>query len=73
MKNSGMYRGPDMQGGRSRREVLTAMGVFPLAYLVGSEALAAEPAPPKPAGTGGLIVREGWILRADDLEKLGIG
>lgn len=73
MKNSGMYRGPDMQVGRSRREVLSAIGVFPLAYLVGSAALAAETAPPKPAGTDGLIVRDGWILRADDLEKLGIG
>jgi len=73
MKNRSMYRGTDMQVGRSRREILTALGFVPFAALLGSQAMAAEPAPAAADGDGGLIVRDGWILRREDLEKLGIG
>jgi hypothetical protein len=55
-----------MPAGQSRREVLAFAGLLPLAYVLAPAAAMAEPE------TGGIVMRDGWILRADDLRRLAI-
>jgi hypothetical protein len=55
-----------MPEGQSRREILAFAGLLPLAYALGAGAAAAEPE------AGGIILRDGWILRRDDLRRLAI-
>jgi hypothetical protein len=66
MKNSSIRRKPVMPEGRSRREILAFAGLVPLAYVLGSAAAAAEP------DADGIVMRDGCILRADDLRRLAI-
>jgi hypothetical protein len=66
MKNSSIRRRPVMPEGQSRREILAFAGLLPLAYALGAGAAAAEPE------AGGIILRDGWILRRDDLRRLAI-
>jgi hypothetical protein len=64
MKNSSIRRKPVMPAGQSRREILAFAGLLPLAYALGPATAAAEPR------AGGIVMRDGWILRADDLRRL---
>lgn len=67
MKNRGIRRKPDMPAGQSRREVLALAALLPLAGMLGGPAFAAGPE------TRGIVMRDGWILRRDDLRRLAIG
>jgi hypothetical protein len=66
MKNSGIRRKPDMPKGHSRRHFLALLGMLPFAGLFRIRDVDAAPI------VDGIIVRDGWILRADDLRRLGI-
>lgn len=66
MKNRSIRRKPDMPLGQSRRDVLALAGLLPLALTLAPPALAAMPE------AGGIVMRDGWILRADDLKRLEI-
>lgn len=66
MENRSMRRKPVMPRGQSRREVLAFAAAVPLAHLLGTEASATVWETPR------IIVRDGWILRADDLNRLAL-
>jgi hypothetical protein len=66
MKNRSIRRKPVMPKGRSRREVLVLAGLLPLLPLLGGATPAAA------SESGGIIMRDGWILRRDDLGRLMI-
>jgi hypothetical protein len=66
MKNSGIRSRPDMPKGHSRRHFLALLGMLPFATLLRVRGLAAAPV------EDGIVMREGWILRADDLKRLAI-
>jgi hypothetical protein len=66
MKNSSIRRKPVMPEGQSRRQVLAFAGLLPLAYVLGTAPAAAA------SEAGGIVMRDGWILRADDLRRLAV-
>jgi len=55
--------------GFSRRAALVALGVVPVAVAGALSARGPAVAAPPPAD--GIVLHEGWVLRADDLERLG--
>ena len=50
----------------SRRELLVMAGFFPVLPLLSRHVHAGE------SGKEGLVVRNGWILRAEDLQRLSL-
>ncbi|MBN8996582.1 MAG: hypothetical protein J0H63_11815 [Rhizobiales bacterium] len=76
MKNSSMYRGADMRGRHSRREILAVMGALPLVLFAGMSSAMADGDGSETAGDGsetaGIVMRNGWMLRPEDLARLGM-